>query len=299
MDRYAVIGQPISHSKSPFIHAQFARQTAQELSYDAIEVAPEALAETLKRLHAEGYRGLNVTLPHKIQVAKLCESVSERAQLAAAVNTLIRTETGWRGDNTDGDGLVRDLTQHLGLTIAGKRVLVLGAGGAGRGILQPLLQQNPAELTLSGRNPWKPEELAEQFKAVGKIRPATHIALKGDEFDLIINATSVGHSGAAPRMPGQLLAEGGACYDLSYGKAFEPFAAWACTQDAARVSDGLGMLVEQAAAAFEIWRGVKPETKPVLQRVRQPVSGDCPVETATLDSGRARDKSTHLTAGQD
>ena len=299
MDRYAVIGQPISHSKSPFIHAQFARQTAQDLSYDAIEVAPSALADELKRLHAEGYLGLNVTLPLKIEVAKRCESVSERAQLAAAVNTLVRTETGWRGDNTDGEGLVRDLTQHLGLSIAGKRVLVLGAGGAGRGILKPLLDQKPATLTLSGRNPWKPEELAEQFKAVGKIYPATHIALKGDEFDLIINATSVGHSGTAPRLPGQLLAEGGACYDLSYGKAFEPFAAWACTQDAVRVSDGLGMLVEQAAAAFEIWRGVKPDTRPVLQRMRQPQAGECPVETATLDSGKARDKSTHLTTGQD
>jgi shikimate dehydrogenase len=299
MDRYAVIGQPIAHSKSPFIHAQYARQTAQELSYDAIEVAPGALVETLKRLHAEGYHGLNVTLPHKFEVAKLCESVTERAQLAAAVNTLIRTETGWRGDNTDGEGLVRDLTQNLHLLIAGKRVLVLGSGGAARGILKPLLDQKPAELTLSGRNPWKPEELAEQFKVFGKIRPATHIALKGDLFDLIINATSVGHSGAQLRLPGQLLAEGGACYDLSYGKAFEPFAGWACAQGAARVSDGLGMLVEQAAAAFEIWRGVKPETRPVMQRVRQPQACEDLVETATLDSGKARDKSTHLTAGQD
>ena len=299
MDRYAVIGQPIAHSKSPFIHAQFARQTGQELSYDAIEVAPTDLADTLRRLHAEGYRGLNVTLPHKIEVAKLCESVSERAQLAAAVNTLIRTDTGWRGDNTDGEGLVRDITHHLGLAISGKRLLVLGAGGAARGILKPLLDHRPAELTLSGRNPWKPEELAEQFKAFGKIRPATHIALKGDLFDLIINATSAGHSGGMPRMPGQLLAEGGACYDLSYGKAFEPFAGWACTQGAVRVSDGLGMLVEQAAAAFEIWRDVKPETKTVLQRVRQPQSGECAVETATLESGKARDKATHLVTGQD
>ncbi|TXH05659.1 MAG: shikimate dehydrogenase [Nevskiaceae bacterium] len=299
MDRYAVIGQPIAHSKSPFIHAQFARQTGQDLSYDAIEVAPEALADAIKRLHAEGYRGLNVTLPHKIAVAKLCEAVSERAQLAAAVNTLVRTDSGWRGDNTDGEGLVRDLTQHLGLTIAGKRVLVLGAGGAARGILKPLLDQKPAELAVSGRNPWKPEELAEQFKAVGTIRPATHLALKGDVFDLIINATSVGHSGAQLRLPGQLLAEGGACYDLSYGKAFAPFAAWACTQGAARVSDGLGMLVEQAAAAFEIWRGVKPETASVLQRVRQPQAGEGPLETATLDSGKAREKATHLVNGQD
>jgi shikimate dehydrogenase len=299
MDHYAVIGQPIAHSKSPFIHAQYARQTAQDLSYDAVEVAPAALADALKRLHLEGYRGLNVTLPHKIEVAKLCEAVSARAQLAAAVNTLIRTDSGWRGDNTDGEGLVRDLTQHLGLAIAGKRVLLLGAGGAARGLLKPLLDQKPAELTLSGRNPWKPEELALQFKPYGNIRPATHIALKGDLFDLIINATSAGHSGGLPRLPGQLLAEGGACYDLSYGKAFEPFAGWACSQGAVRVSDGLGMLVEQAAAAFEIWRGVKPDTKPVLQRLRQPQAADDLVETATLDGGRARDKATHLTIGQD
>ena len=300
MDRYAVIGQPISHSKSPFIHAQYARQTAQDLSYEAIEVSPATLVETLARLHAENFLGINITLPHKVPVVALCESVSERAQLAGAVNTLIRTASGWRGDNTDGEGMVRDLTQHLGLTITGARVLVLGAGGAARGMLKPLLDQRPAELTLSGRNPWKPEELAEQFKAYGNIRPATHIALKGDTFDLIINATSAGHSGGMPRMPGQLLAEGGTCYDLSYGKAFEPFAAWACTQGAVRVSDGLGMLVEQAAAAFEIWRGVKPETKTVLQRVRQPqIAGEDLVETATLDSGKARDKATHLVTGQD
>lgn len=299
MDRYAVIGYPVSHSKSPFIHAQFARQTGQDLSYDAVEVEAEVLPAALAHLHQEGYRGLNVTLPHKVAVAALCEAVSERAQLAGAVNTLIRTDSGWRGDNTDGEGLVRDLTDNLRLAIAGKRVLVLGAGGAARGILKPLLEQEPAELTLSNRSPWKPEELAEQFKAHGRIRPCTHLALKGDQFDLIINATSAGHGGGMPRLPGQLLAAGGACYDLSYGKAFEPFAAWACTQGAARVSDGLGMLVEQAAAAFEIWRGVKPDTKPVLQRVRQPQGADRLVETATLDSGKARDKSTHLTIGQD
>jgi shikimate dehydrogenase len=299
MDRYAVVGQPIAHSRSPFIHAQYARQTGQDLSYDAIEVARDALADTLKRLYAEGYRGLNVTLPHKIEVAKLCEAVSERAQLAAAVNTLIRTDTGWRGDNTDGEGLVRDLTQHLGLVIAGKRVLLLGAGGAARGVLKPLLDHKPTELVLSGRNPWKPEELAVQFKPYGNIRPATHIALKGDLFDLIINATSAGHGGSLPRLPGQLLAEGGACYDLSYGKAFEPFAGWACAQGAVRVSDGLGMLVEQAAAAFEIWRGVRPDTRPVLLRVRQPQASEGLVETATLDAGPARDKATHLTIGQD
>lgn len=298
MDHYAVIGHPIAHSKSPLIHALFARQTAQDLSYDAVEVEPDVLSAALKALHEQGYRGLNVTLPHKVAVAALCEDISARAKIAGAVNTLIRTPTGWRGDNTDGEGLIRDLTENLHLVVAGKRVLVLGAGGAARGILQPLLEQDPAELTLSNRNPWKPEELAEQFKPYGKIRPATHIALKGDQFDLIINATSAGHGDASLRLPAHLLAEGGACYDLSYGRAFEPFAAWACTQGAARVSDGLGMLVGQAAASFALWRGVKPEVKPVIARLREPDNRDAQSEKAALD-GKPRDKATHLTFGQD
>lgn len=298
MDRYAVIGHPITHSKSPLIHAQFARQTAQDLSYDAVDVEPEVLPVALKALHEQGYQGLNVTLPHKVAVSALCEDVSERAKIAGAVNTLIRTPSGWRGDNTDGEGLIRDLLDHLRITIHGQRVLVLGAGGAARGILKPLLDQQPTELTLSNRNPWKPEELAEQFKAYGRVRPATHIALKGDQFDLIINATSAGHDGAELRLPPNLLAEGGACYDLSYGKAFAAFAAWACTQGATRVSDGLGMLVGQAAESFAIWRGVKPDVKPVITRLRAPDARDALQETFVLD-GKPRDRATHLTTGQD
>jgi shikimate dehydrogenase len=298
MDRYAVIGHPISHSKSPLIHALFARQTQQDLSYDAVEVEPDVLPAALITLHEQGYQGLNVTLPHKVAVAALCEAVSERAQIAGAVNTLIRTPTGWRGDNTDGEGLIRDLVENLHLAITNKRVLVLGAGGAARGILKPLLDQNPQELVLSNRNPWKPEELAEQFKPHGKIRPATHIALKGDQFDLIINATSAGHGNNDLRLPAHLLADGGACYDLSYGKAFESFAGWACTQGATRVSDGIGMLVGQAAASFAIWRGVQPEVKPVIARLREPDNRDALPETGATD-GRPRDKATHLTFGQD
>lgn len=298
MDHYAVIGHPIAHSKSPLIHALFARQTAQDLTYDAVEVEPEVLPAALKALHEQGYKGLNVTLPHKVAVAALCEDISERARIAGAVNTLIRTATGWRGDNTDGEGLIRDLLDTLHLTLTGKRILVLGAGGAARGILKPLLDQGPSELVVSNRNPWKPEELAEQFKAYGRIRPATHISLKGDQFDLIINATSAGHGGNDLRLPAQLLADGGACYDLSYGKAFAPFAAWACTQGAARVSDGLGMLAGQAAASFALWRGVQPEVQPVIVRLRAPDSCSGPQETAA-DEGKPREKTTHLTLGQD
>jgi shikimate dehydrogenase len=263
MDRYAVIGQPVAHSRSPAIHAAFAQQTGQALRYEALEIAPEALAERLKALHADGYLGLNVTLPHKIAAMALCESVSERAQRAGAVNTLLRTPTGWQGDNTDGEGFIRDL-QRLGLGVSGRRVLVLGAGGAARGILEPLLAAQPAELVVSNRNPWKPEALAETFKPLGIVVPRTHLALKGDRFDLIVNATSAGHNGRMAALPGQLVAPGGDCYDLSYGAAFAPFRAWAGQQRAARIADGLGMLVEQAACAFALWRGLQPDSAAVI-----------------------------------
>ncbi len=267
MDRYAVIGYPITHSRSPQIHAQFARQTGQALSYDAVEVEADVLPAALQELHAQPFLGLNVTLPHKVAVMALCEHLSERAALAGAVNTLVRTDTGWQGDNTDGEGLLRDL-QRLGYTVKGRRVLVIGAGGAVRGILGPLLGERPAELVVSNRNPWKPEALAEHFKAVGPIRPCTHLALKGDRYDLILHATSAGHAGQFPKLPGQLLAPGGACYDLSYGAAYEPFRGWAQAQGATRIADGLGMLVEQAAAAFERWRGVRPQTQAVIESLR-------------------------------
>lgn len=270
MDRYAVIGYPVAHSKSPFIHAAFARQTGQKLSYEAVEIAPAALTEMLQQMHAEPYAGLNVTLPHKVAVASLCEAVSERARLAGAVNTLVRTATGWTGDNTDGAGFVHDLQVNLGVAIAGKRVLLLGAGGAARGLIAPILAEKPSELAVSNRNPWKPEELAEQFKALGPIVPRTHLSLKGDRYDLVINATSAGHANTMPRLPGQILAEGGVCYDLSYGAAAEPFCTWARAQGAALQADGLGLLVEQAAAAFDLWRGVRPDTAPVLAALRTP-----------------------------
>ena len=202
-------------------------------------------------------------------MAALCESVSERAERAGAVNTLTRTDSGWAGDNTDGAGFIADL-DRLGIAIAGQRVLLLGAGGAARGLIAPLLARRPKELAISNRNPWKPEELAERFKPLGNIVPRTHLSLKGDTYDLIINATSAGHTGAMPRLPGQLLAAGGAAYDLSYGSAHLPFANWAKSQGATVIADGLGMLVAQAAEAFALWRGLKPELEPVLASLREP-----------------------------
>lgn len=268
MKRYAVIGQPVAHSLSPRLHAEFAQQTRVALAYEAIEVTPAALEQELSKLHSAGFAGLNVTLPHKVTVAAFCEDRSERAQLAGAVNTLTATDTGWRGDNTDGEGLIRDLRDNLDIVVRARRVLILGAGGAARGIVKPLLDQQPAELVISNRNPWKPEALAEHFKPYGAVRPCTHLALKGDLFDLVINATSAGHRGEMPRLPGQLVAAGGACYDLSYGAAHAPFARWARAQGAARIADGVGMLAEQAAVAFELWHGMLPRTDALIASLR-------------------------------
>ena len=267
-DRYGVLGQPIAHSKSPLIHARFATQTGMAMSYEALEVAPADLAVVLPRLHAEGWQGFNLTLPHKTLAVSICGSHSEAAERAGAVNTLIRTETGWHGDNTDGCGLVRDLRTNLGLVLAGRRVLVLGAGGAARGILAPLLAESPSELVISNRNPWKPEEIAMNLKSLGNIVPRTHLSLKGDRFDVVINATSAGHRGDVPRLPPALFADGAMAYDLNYGAAAKPFLDWAAAQGAARLSDGLGMLVEQAAEAFQRWRGVRPDTAAVLAELR-------------------------------
>ncbi len=267
-DRYAVLGQPISHSRSPRIHALFAEQTGAALTYGAIEVAPESLAESLKRLHDEGYAGLNLTSPHKAAAIALCESISEASRRAGSVNTLVRTAAGWRGENTDGSGLLRDLRDTLGVAIDHQRVLVIGAGGAARGILEPLLASKPALLVISSRNPWKPEAIAEAMKPLGNIVPRTHVSLKGDQFDLVINATSAGHAGEVPRLPPHLFAAGAVAYDLNYGPASKPFLDWAQAQGASRTADGLGMLVEQAADAFALWRSTRPLTAEVLEAIR-------------------------------
>lgn len=268
MARYAVLGQPVAHSKSPLIHARFAAQLGEALSYEAIEVAPADLAAFLAARHADGWQGFNLTLPHKTAALALCASHSEAVERAGAVNTLIRTDSGWHGENTDGAGLVRDLRHNLGMTIKDRRVLVLGAGGAARGILAPLLAEQPRELVISNRNPWKPEEIALSLKSLGNIVPRTHLSLKGDRFDLILNATSAGHAGSVPRLPPALFADGARAYDLNYGAAAQPFLDWARAEGAAAVSDGLGMLVEQAAEAFQRWRGQRPDTAAVLAELR-------------------------------
>lgn len=267
-ERYAVLGQPIAQSKSPQIHAWFASQLGKSISYERIEVAPAALAETLARLHREDYRGLNVTAPHKLDALAACAEKSELAQLAGAANTLTHIAAGWRADTTDGDGLVRDLRDNLRLPVAGQRVLLLGAGGAARSVLKALLDEKPAELVISSRTPWNVEKLAAEFKAHGAVTPRTHITLKGDRFDLVINATSAGLKGEAPRLPPAILMPQAACYDMNYGGAHAPFREWARAAGAAHVADGVGMLVEQAASSFAIWHGRRPETADVIARVR-------------------------------
>jgi shikimate dehydrogenase len=269
MDRFAVLGQPIAQSQSPQIHTWFAEQFGLALSYEKIEVAPDALPGTLARLHAEGYLGLNVTAPHKMNALAAAAAGSPRAELAGAANTLTRDDNGWRADTTDGEALVRDLRDNHWLAITGRRVVLLGSGGAARSVLKALLDERPAALVVSGRTPWVVEKLAEQFKPHGPISASTNIALKGDRFDLIVNATSAGLVGEVPRLPAGILREGGACYDMCYGKAFEPFRDWALMQGARVVADGVGMLVEQAAASFEIWHGRRPKTAPVIERLRR------------------------------
>jgi shikimate dehydrogenase len=270
-DRYAVLGQPVSHSLSPRIHRQFAVQTHQQLIYEAIEVAPEQLAGTIADFFAGGGRGLNITVPHKLAAYALAGRLSARAQRAGAINTLL-VERGsglLEGDNTDGAGLIHDLLFNLKVAIRAQRVLILGAGGATRGILGPLLDQQPRELCIANRNPERARVLAELFADLGPVRSATPSELQGTQWDLIFNATSASLSGDLPELSPALLAPACLCYDLAYGSGPTAFMHWAHNHGAARSASGLGMLIEQAAEAFELWRGVRPDTAPVRAQLLQ------------------------------
>ena len=264
-DRYAVIGHPVAHSKSPWIHAEFARQTRQDLEYLRIEAPLDGFARAVDAFRAAGGRGANVTLPFKEQAFAYCApETSARARAAAAVNTLRFDGKAVFGDNTDGVGLVTDLERNLGRAIAGKRVLLMGAGGAARGVLQPLHERGPAALRIANRTAARAEELARLFKDV---RGGGFEAIGGERFDLVINATSAGLAGEAPPLSAAAFAPGAFAYDLVYGRD-TPFLALARSAGAA-ASDGLGMLVEQAAESFLLWRGVRPATAPVLAALRR------------------------------
>jgi shikimate dehydrogenase len=277
-DRYAVIGNPIAHSKSPRIHAAFARQTGQDLTYGRILGHPDGFADEVRRFFADGGRGLNVTVPFKEQAWALVDERSPRAQTAGAVNTLIPLRDGrLRGDNTDGVGLVRDLVVNHGFRFTGRRILLLGAGGASRGVLRPLLETGLKELVIANRTASKALDLAESAAALGPVRGsglADLGAIAYGGFDLIINGTSAGLAGEVPALPEACLAPDGWIYDMLYGDQPTAFCRWGVTQGAARVLDGLGMLVEQAAESFWLWRGLRPETAPVIAMLREPRSDE-------------------------
>ncbi len=264
-DRYAVFGHPIKHSKSPQIHTLFAAQTAQQLCYEAIDVPPEQFTQTLQTFFTEGGRGLNCTVPLKELAWKQMDQLSERAKLAKAVNTIaLNDDASWFGDNTDGIGLVTDLTVNHAIPLQDERILILGAGGATRGILGPILEQSPQSITIANRTPAKAEQLAQEFNAIGAIRACGLNELSGQSFNLIINATSASLSGDLPPLPDNLLATQGCCYDLAYANDATPFVTWGRQHHALKSVDGLGMLVEQAAEAFFIWRKIRPDSKPVI-----------------------------------
>lgn len=268
-DLYAVIGSPIKHSKSPMIHQAFAEQTGENIHYDRILGRPgdfPLFVKTFKEMHG---LGLNVTVPFKEDAWQLANERSERAEIAGAVNTLILLEDGRiQGDNTDGIGLVRDLNQNHGFSFKGCRLLILGAGGAARGVIQPLMEQGVAELVIANRTASKAESLATDLAMLGKIRGCGFDALAGESFDLIINGTAASLSGLLPDIPDGILAEGGWCYDMVYSDQPTAFVQWGEAQGAAKSLDGLGMLVEQAAESFYLWRGVRPESAPVIRQLR-------------------------------
>lgn len=266
IDRYAVFGHPISHSKSPLIHRLFAEQTQQDLSYDAQDIPAESFTPAIDDFFKQGGKGLNCTVPLKELAWQKADTLSKRAQFSKAVNTLVLQEDGTiLGDNTDGLGLVADLTKNHAIELLNQRILILGAGGASRGIIEPLMEQSPAHIIIANRTVEKAITLSEEFSKLGEITGCGYADLANQQFDLILNATSASLSGKLPPLADNLLAKKGVCYDLAYGSQPTAFVKWGLAQGAEKSLDGLGMLVEQAAEAFYIWRKVRPETRSVIK----------------------------------
>ena len=273
-DRYAVVGNPIAHSKSPEIHAAFARQTGQDIEYSRLLAPIDGFRATLEAFRAAGGKGVNVTVPFKLEAFDLADEVSQRARDAEAVNFLEFEDGRIRADNTDGVGLVRDIVHNLGFGLAAKRVLLMGAGGAAQGVLTPVLEREPSILTIANRTVEKALRLAETYrrKAVAASSVLSGLGfdeLAGHHFDLVINATSTSLQGALPPLPAEVFAAGALAYDMMYGTGPTPFLAFAAAHGA-KTSDGLGMLIEQAAESFLLWRGVRPDTAPVIALLRTP-----------------------------
>lgn len=268
-DHYAVFGNPIDHSLSPRIHTSFALQTGQDMDYRRQLVAVDRFEPAAREFFGAGGCGLNITVPFKLDAYSFAAQLSKRARQAGAVNTLLRQPDGTvLGDNTDGVGLVRDITHNLGWSLRGQRVLILGAGGAVRGVLAPLLQQQPGELIIANRTVPKAQRLAQAFGALGPVVGLGYNELPAVGFNLVINATSASLSGALPDLPAGILAPGAVAYDMVYGAEPTVFMRWASACNAAEVADGLGMLVEQAAESFQLWRSVKPQTAPLIREIR-------------------------------
>lgn len=268
MDRYAVFGNPIAHSKSPRIHGLFAEQTGQAIQYDKVLVPLDGFRQALDDFQSGGGRGLNVTVPFKQEAWAAMEERSERAELSGAVNTVLFRPDGRRyGDNTDGIGLVRDLRDNHGVRLGGRSILVLGAGGAVRGVLPALIAESPATVVIANRTPAKAAELAELFRGQVPVGASDFTELGRTPFDVVINGTSAGLSGELPPLPAELVPDA-VCYDMVYADEATAFVRWARQHGAGAALDGLGMLVEQAAEAFQLWRGVRPDTGPVIAALR-------------------------------
>ena len=269
-DKFAVFGNPIKQSKSPIIHTLFAQQYAQHIEYRAVRVELDDFVQATNLFFEGGGAGLNITVPFKHEAFALAHRNSERSLRAGAVNVLTLADDGLiDGDNTDGIGLIRDLIANLGWTVQGLRVLLVGAGGAARGVLEPLLRERPRELLVVNRTAARAADLAVEFAGIGPLEGGACDLIGTRQFDLIINATSAGLSGAVPELPSSMLTERSCCYDMVYGAEPTPFLRWSADHAAGAVSDGLGMLVEQAAEAFYIWRQLRPETRPVIDQLRE------------------------------
>jgi shikimate dehydrogenase len=278
-DRYAVLGNPVAHSQSPFIHAEFARQTGQRMDYTRLLCAMDGFVEAVQAFAASGARGCNVTVPFKFQSAALAQVVTPRAALALAANVLRFDEQGWLADNTDGIGLVRDLQGHAGVALHGLRVLLVGAGGAAAGVLGPLIEARPAQLHVANRTPQKAAALvqrhAELAERCGTVLTFSALDGVGEGYDVVLNSSASSLGGGAVPVHDRVLRPGTLAVDLMYGPAARPFMDWA-ERLGAVPRDGLGMLVEQAAEAFFLWRQVMPQTAPVLQRLRRHLDGNTP-----------------------
>jgi shikimate dehydrogenase len=263
-DRYAVIGHPIAHSKSPTIHQLFAEQTGQSITYEAMDVPPEEFDDAIRAFFASGGHGLNITVPHKARAMELMDQLTPAAKLAGAVNTITSLPDGkLEGDNTDGIGLIADLRDNLHIELIDSSILILGAGGATRGIVPPLLEQIPAELLIANRTVENARGIANAFADLGHLNACGFADLEDRKFHLIINATSAGLQGELPPFPESIVDSDTVCYDLAYSMRDTPFIAWAKQHGCTKAYQGWGMLVEQAAESFSIWRNVRPETIPV------------------------------------